>query len=81
MATANERKEIRDKARMDAMNAMRSSPVDSPSYQAALIKLLLIQLDCKRRHLPLWSIVGNATSHGSTLSSEIVCRYFPEHVG
>lgn len=28
--------------------------------------------------LPFWSIVGAATSHGSTVSSAIVAIYFPE---
>lgn len=47
-----------------------------------LIRQLLQQIEKMRPKRgykrPLWSIVGEATSHGSTVASAILATYYPE---
>lgn len=42
-----------------------------------ILTLVLKHLATKRRGRPVWSFVGEATSHGSGVSSAIVERFCP----
>lgn len=46
-----------------------------------LVKQLLERMakTCKKSKRPLWAMVGEATSHGSTVSAAIVHAYLPDH--
>jgi hypothetical protein len=35
----------------------------------------------KRKHVPLWSVIGQVTSHGSGISYAITKRFVPEYQG
>ena len=52
-----------------------AAAVPSDEMVKLLLEWILKQPWFKRRRLPLWSIVGELTSHGSGVSSAIVERF------